>query len=208
MVIGITGSFGGGKSTVLKLFADRNWRIFDADKICHELYRQPDLSAALKAEFGAEIFTDAGELDRAALGKIVFAEDTALTRLNRLVMPMFDDKLTEFIARCRADNAAAAAEIPLLFEGDYQDRFDATLTVWSQPEIRRERLRKHRHFSAEEFARREARQLSADRKLELADFALINNGDAAELAAQLDELLDLWAAADEEGGNRRPITIQ
>ena len=198
MVIGITGSFGGGKSTVLKLFADRNWRIFDADKICHELYRRPDLAAQLKAEFGAEIFTAAGELDRAALGKIVFAENTALAKLDRLAMPYFEAQLTEFVARCRAENADAAAEIPLLFEGNYQDRFDATLTVWSKPAIRRERLRQYRHFSAEEFARREARQLSADRKLELADFALVNDGSAAELAWQLDELLRQWASAPGE----------
>lgn len=190
MILGITGAFGCGKSSVLAAFAARGWRTADADQICHGFYGPGDpLAAALTARWGRGILLESGEADRRKLAALVFADPAELEALTAMVYPLLSERLDDFISDCRRDNANAAIEIPLLYEADLAEKFDAVAAVWSAPEIRRERLRRKRNFSDEEIHRREARQLAADLKLERADYGLINNGTPEELSQQIDLLL-------------------
>ena len=190
MILGITGAFGCGKSSVLAAFAARGWRTADADQICHGVYGPGGpLAAALTARWGRGILLESGEADRRKLAALVFADPAELEALTAMVYPLLSERLDDFISDCRRDNANAAIEIPLLYEADLAEKFDAVAAVWSAPEIRRERLRRKRNFSDEEIHRREARQLAADLKLERADYGLINNGTPEELSQQIDLLL-------------------
>ena len=95
-------------------------------------------------------------------------------------------KMEEEIAQARQDHAHLLCEVPLLFECGTEKYFDKTAVVWCSRELRHERLCRFRNFTPEEIAGREARQWSAEKKLEAADVAFINNGGAEFLYRQID----------------------
>jgi len=192
MILGVTGAFGCGKSAVLAAFAARGWRTADADRICHELYADPEGEPARKfaARWGAEILTPEGAVDRRRLGDIVFSDKEELDYLTGVLYPELSRKLDELIAGCRRDGANGAFELPLLFEAGYEKKFDRIVAVWAAPAIRYARLRSQRNYSDEEIRRREVRQLMADVKMERADYALINNDGLQGLEMQLNRLIE------------------
>jgi len=198
MILGVTGAFGCGKSAVLAAFAARGWRTADADRICHELYADPEGEPARKfaARWGTEILTPEGAVDRRKLSEIVFADKEELDYLTGVLYPELSLKLDELIVGCRRDGADGAFELPLLFEAGYEKKFDRIVAVWAAPAIRYERLRGQRNYSDEEIRRREVRQLMADVKMERADYAIINNDGFGELEMQLDRLIQGLGATE------------
>ncbi len=193
MILGLTGAIGGGKSTALSAFAAAGAEVHDADRLCHEFYRDPDseLVRELANRWGNRIFTATGEVDRSRIGEIVFADQSELDFLTGLIYPELERRMTAAIAaaRRRPENMTVW-EVPLLFELGWERVFDATVGIWTEPALRHARLRT-RGLAAEEILRREARQWPAERKLERADYALINNGSAAYLQMQCVELLKI-----------------
>lgn len=191
MVLGVTGAFGCGKSAVIAAFAARGWRIADADRLCHELYADPEsgVTRTLASRWGAGILNPEGAVDRRKLGGIVFADRAELDFLTGVLYPELSRKLDSQIDACRRDGADGAFELPLLYEAGWETKFDRVAAVWATPAVRYARLRDRRNFSDEEIRGREARQLSADVKLERADYALINNGSLRELEAQMARLI-------------------
>lgn len=193
MILGITGAFGCGKSATLTTFSARGWHTFDADRLCHELYAEPGgvLAREFAARWGERVLTQEGTVDRHRLGAIVFSDETELNFLTSKLYPELSRKLDDRIASCRESGEDGAFELPLLFETGWEDKFDRIAAIWSAPEIRHTRLREQRNFSEEEIHLREARQFSADAKLERADFGLINNDGLAELERQIDRLIQI-----------------
>ena len=87
-VIGITGPVASGKSTLASLLAAKGFPLLDADKEAHALYVPgSELMRQIEGAFGSRVVTDDGELDRSALGKIVFSDASALEKLERIVHP-------------------------------------------------------------------------------------------------------------------------
>ena len=187
----MTGSIGCGKSTVLDLFRAASWRTADADAVCRGLYDDPDgdFAAACRKRWGDAFFTG-GRFDRKKIADVVFSRPEELRKLTELMYPHLTRELEAFAAAARKDGADAAVEVPLLYENGMEKHFDAVLTVWAPAELRHRRLREFRHFDDAEIRRREALQMDADEKLERADYALVNSGDAAELKAEFDILLE------------------
>lgn len=192
MILGITGSFGAGKSTVREEFSALGWHFFDADKVCHDIYASPagEFFNRITAIWGSEIIASDGGIDRKKLAEKVFGKPEELKKLTDLLYPELDRRLDSAIVACRQNNQNGAFEIPLLFEKDYTARFDAVLAVWSAAEIRHQRLKILRNFSDEEIIKREKQQLPSDEKLERADFALVNNGSRELLRKQILILTD------------------
>ena len=198
MILGLTGAFGGGKSTVLKYFAEKKWFVFDADAACHAIYEKAD--AALLTDisniFGPAAITADGGIDRKEIARQGFTDRTLLDKLTALIYPRLTSAMREAISGCRQKQIHAIFELPLLYEGGFENEFDAILAVWTSPEIRCERL-KQRNFTAEDMARRDAGQLDPALKLEKADFAVINNGSTELLRSQLDALVQKWQTYSE-----------
>ena len=192
MILGITGSFGAGKSTVREEFSRLGWHFFDADKVCHDIYASPagEFFSRITACWGKDIVSSDGSIDRRKLAEKVFGKPDELKKLTDILYPELDRRMDSEIAMCRNKGTNGAFEIPLLFEKNYTARFDAVLAVWGAAEIRHQRLKKLRHFSDEEIAKRESQQLPSDEKLERADFALVNNGSKELLRKQILILTD------------------
>ena len=90
-VIGLTGGIGSGKSTVARFLAEMGAEVVDLDKVGHEAIR-PGTTAweSIVAEFGRDVLTADGKIDRARLGKVVFGDKKTLKRLNAIVHPAID----------------------------------------------------------------------------------------------------------------------
>ena len=135
---------------------------------------------------GDSCFTPEGIIDRKALAARVFDSGKELEKLTAMLYPALFSRMENEIAAARRENRHMLCEVPLLFECGCGKYFDLTASVWSTRALRHERLRKYRGFTAEEIARREAKQWSAERKLEAADVAFINNGGPDFLSRQID----------------------
>lgn len=191
MILGLTGAIGCGKSTACRHFAERNWRLFDADQSCHELYADPEspLCGAIREEWGSECFGCDGKIDRKVLAQKVFSSQDEMAKLTSMLYPALFSLMEECISRARQDQVHLLCEVPLLFECGTEKYFDRTAAVWCSRELRHERLCRFRNFTPAEIAERERRQWSAEKKLEAADTVFINNGGAEFLYRQIDEFI-------------------
>jgi len=188
-LIGLTGGPGCGKSAVLKIFsAFQGWRTFDADCVCRELYEEKNsrIFSAFRQRWGAKVFLPDDSADRKAIAGIVFSDDAELQWLNSLMHPEIIARIESEIDGCACTDYIMI-DIPLLFETGYRKKLHAAVCVWSSPEVQAERLAS-RAWSPEHSAKRISSQFSADKKLELADFAIINNASLDSLKKQCEEL--------------------
>ncbi len=192
MILGLTGAFGGGKSTVLHYFEEKGWYTFDADAACHKLYDAaiPELIDKVKELFGNSAVRPDNTIDRGVIAQAAFAHPEKMKLLTGTLYPLLTKNMIDTIARCRSGKRHGIFELPLLYEGGFENHFDAVLALWTDPELRKLRLR-NRNYSADDMAKRDARQLPPEEKLERADFAVINNGSPEMLFEQLDKLIEL-----------------
>ena len=206
ILLGITGTIAAGKSTVTRMLRQRGVPCFDADSSGHEALDLPEVKRALLRIFGAEIFqapiagdiTDSPSLDlpavdRKQLAKAVFAShdpDRSRRRLEEIVHPVILADFHRFRqAQEQAGVPLAVLDAPLLFETGWNRLCDVVLCVDADEEIRAARA-KNRHWSREEFLRREKSQWPAARKRQAADFVLDNNFSRDRLAYGLNRVLE------------------
>ena len=186
--IGLTGSLGAGKSTVGQLFEQWGAARIDADLLAREAV-EPGTEglAGISRDFGPEVISPDGSLDRIALRGIVFADAEARARLEAIVHPAVDRLREQRMRQAQEDGfEVAVLEIPLLFEKDLRAEFDSVVTVDAPSSIRSARVVSSRGISPEEFLAMEAAQWPAGRKRTAADRVIWNPGDreALELDAR------------------------
>jgi len=142
LVIGLTGPIGCGKSTVGRLLADVGAQTIDADALARRV-TEPGTPALLeiRGRFGDAVFDATGELDRAALARLVFADPAALADLERIVHPhvrqLIEVELREAAA---AGLPVVAIEAIKLVEGGLAERCDEVWLIECAPATQRARL--------------------------------------------------------------------
>ena len=189
MNVGLTGGLGSGKSTVAALFGEHGAVIIDADVVAREVVRAGTPGfAAVVARFGPDVVGRDGELDRAALARIVFADGAALDELNAIVHPLVGSRSAE-LAAAVPPGAVVVHDIPLLAENGLADRFDTVVVVEADREIRLARLAERGLTRAEAEARMAA-QATDEKRRAIADEIVRNDGDLDSLARQVDRLWD------------------
>lgn len=189
MNVGLTGGLGSGKSTVAALFGEHGAVIIDADVVAREVVRAGTPGfAAVVARFGPGVVGPDGELDRAALARIVFADGAALDELNAIVHPLVGSRSAE-LAAAVPPGAVVVHDIPLLAENGLADRFDTVVVVEADREIRLARLAERGLTRAEAEARMAA-QATDEQRRAIADEIVRNDDDLDSLARQIDRLWD------------------
>jgi dephospho-CoA kinase len=187
--VGLTGGLGSGKSTVAALLGERGAVIIDADVVAREVVRAGTPGfAAIVARFGPGVVGPDGELKRAGLARIVFADSNALDDLNAIVHPLVGSRSAELVAAA-PPGAVVVHDIPLLAENGMADRFDAVVVVEADREIRLARLAERGLTRAEAEARMTA-QANDEQRRAIADEIVRNDGDLDSLARQIDRLWD------------------
>ncbi|MCY3832126.1 MAG: dephospho-CoA kinase [Chloroflexi bacterium] len=183
-LIGLTGNIAVGKSLVLEMLAGLGAGAIDADQVAHQIMRRGEAAYdEIVPAFGAGILDDAGEIRRAALGKIVFADPARLQALEGITHPAIRARIDRLI-RASASGVVVIEAIKLL-EGALKDVVDSVWVVDASPATQRRRLMSERGLSKSEAERRIALQNSQADKLRQADVIIRNDGPIAETRAQV-----------------------
>lgn len=186
--VGLTGGIGSGKSAVSALLAEHGAVVIDSDVLAHEVVAAgtPALAEIVSA-FGPDVVTAAGELDRAAMARLVFGDEVTRGRLEAIIHPRVRARAAE-IEREAAADAVVVHDVPLLVETGQAASFDVVLVVDAAPEVQVERLVEHRSMSPEEARARMAAQADREQRLAAADLVLSNDGSLAQLRAAVDQV--------------------
>ncbi|TGA85192.1 dephospho-CoA kinase [Streptomyces sp. MZ04] len=174
--VGLTGGIGAGKSEVSRLLVASGAVLIDADKIAREVVEPgtPGLAAVVEA-FGREILAPDGTLDRPKLGAIVFADAQKLSVLNSIVHPLVGARSAELEASA-ADDAVVVHDVPLLAENGLAPLYDLVVVVDASPETQLDRLVRLRGMREEDARARMAAQATREKRLEIADVVIDNDG--------------------------------
>lgn len=177
--VGLTGSIAVGKSTVCNIFRDLGCYVIDADRTAREVVAQgTDGLRQVVAAFGEDVLADDGELDRAKLGSIVFADESKRLKLNAIVHPLViaeqDRLLNEAAKAGKADIAIVDAAL-MIESGSYR-RFAKLIVVWCRPEIQLERLMRRDGLSQAAAEQRIAAQMTQEEKKRYADMLIDTSG--------------------------------
>lgn len=180
--VGLTGSIAVGKSYVCSVFRELGAFVVDADQIARDVVARgtPGLRSIIE-EFGDEVITSDGSLDRKKLAEIVFNDEEKRLRLNAIVHPLVineqDRILNEIAARDRS--AIVIVEAALMIESGGFRRFDRLIVVWCRPEIQIQRLMSRDGLTRNEAEKRIAAQMPQTEKMRYADF-LIDTSEGFE----------------------------
>ena len=178
----VTGPLACGKSAFVGMLSDFGAETVYSDEIVHDLLaNDPEAIAAITWRFGEGVRAEGGGIDRKALGREVFGDAEALQDLEDILHPRVREETER---RARASGADLfVAEIPLLFEGGGEERFDLTVAVTS-PEERRQAWAEERGMEEEQRRAIEDRQFSQEEKARRADVVVENDGDLDKLREQ------------------------
>ena len=178
-LIGLTGNIATGKSTVAKMLRDLGATVIDADALVHELQR-PGTPAyeAIVAAFGRSILNRAGEIDRPALGAIVFTDPARLRVLESILHPAVAIESQRRIEA--AATRVVVYEAIKLIEAGRAEMCDAIWVVTARPEVQLERLMRTRHLSEADARQRIDAQPPQAEKLQHATVVIDNSGDLDE----------------------------
>jgi len=188
--LGLTGGIASGKSTVAAMLRELGFDVLNADQLAHQLIEpgQPAYDEVFR-EFGPSILGEAGKIDRAKLGAIVFADPSKLARLNSIIHPRVKAIATQQLedwARL-GSRKAAFIEAALLVEASYEKILDGLVVSWCRPEQQLERL-KARGLSEEQARQRIAAQLPMAEKVRHATYLIDCSGSMEETQRQVREL--------------------
>ena len=197
--VALTGNVAAGKSSVAERWAGAGVPVVSADELARRAVApgSPGLARVVEA-FGTGVLAADGSLDRARMRDVVFRDEEARERLERIVHPVVWRLRAEWLEERRAEGATlVVSEIPLLFETGRERDFDAVVFVDAPEAVRVARVVEHRGVGGAAARRIAASQRPAERKRASSDFVLVNDGDLDALHGEADRVL---AALRERAG--------
>jgi len=173
--IGLTGGIASGKSSVAKMFTELGAVLVDTDQVAREVVTpgEPGL-AAVRAEFGPDILTREGSLDRGKLRSIVFADAPSRRRLEGILHPLIRQRTLQLLDA--AQGAYAIVAVPLLVETGFGSLVDRVLVVDCRPETQLQRLMQRDGLSEPEALAAIDAQVDRASRLAAADDVIDNDG--------------------------------
>jgi len=188
--VGLTGGVASGKSTVAAILAELGAVVIDADRLAREVVAPgTDGLARVVAEFGPQVLTEAGELDRATLGAVVFADEDARRRLEAIIHPLVHARGHELEAAAPPD-ALVVHDIPLLAESGRAETFDAVIVVDAPHEVQLDRMTSQRGWTPADAEARIAAQATREQRLAVATHVIENTGTLEDLRDRVTEVFE------------------
>lgn len=189
MKIGLTGSYGSGKTTVTEMFRTLGARIIDADVIAREIV-QPTMPAyhEIVAEFGNEVVQEDGQLNRRKIKEIIFVKPELRQKLNQIMHPRIREIELERLREWKTEPLVVLSA-PLLLENRLDQYVDKVIVVTVSPEKRIERLKKRDNVTEEEINRVLAAQMPEAEKIKRADFVIDNSGTLEETFKRVHQIV-------------------
>lgn len=177
MRLGITGSFGSGKTTVAGMFAGLGAGVIDADKITHALLQDAGVKQRIKNIFGAKVFFGS-RIDREKLGETVFKNKRLLDKLCGILHPRVIREIERISRRSKINGRPIIIDAPLLLEAGLGKKMDAVIVVYAPRKAQLRRLRE-KGYTYSQVCSRIRMQLPLREKLKSADY-VIDNGNGLE----------------------------
>ena len=200
--VGLTGSIAVGKSFVCEVFRELGAFVLDADQTAREVVApETDGLKLIVENFGAEVLLPSGELDRARLGAIVFADAAKRQLLNSIVHPLVIEAQNDWLTRReQADpHGIAVIDAALMIESGGYKRFAKLIVVWCAPAIQLERLVLRNNLTEKEALQRINAQMSQTEKKAHADFLIDTSGSFADTVRRTNEIYEQLKLLQKQG---------
>ena len=192
--IGITGGISTGKSTFCDCLREiiPAAKFFDADVAAHALPKLPEVKQEILGQFGSEVFSPEGDLNRAKLRAIVFTDAAKRRSLEQILHPRIRRQWMAQAERHRNSSDFFFADIPLLYETGGETLCERVVVVACSHKVQLERLVKRISLKGSEAEQMINSQMPLEEKIKRAEHVVWNNGDRATLMEQAKSLLVLW----------------
>ncbi|MBA2367771.1 MAG: dephospho-CoA kinase [Candidatus Protochlamydia sp.] len=189
--VAVTGGLSCGKSSVCRILKELGAYAVSADEIVHHLLSSDDniISQVIRL-LGKDILVDQ-KIDRSRVARLVFQDLEQMKELEQILHPaVYSEIKKQYQKQQEAEQPFPlfAAEVPLLFESNGENLFDASIAVLAQADICFKRFNKNEQFSRQEFDMRMSNQLTPLEKAIRADYAIMNNGTISTLKEPVREL--------------------
>ena len=198
-IIGLVGGIGSGKSTVAAELAKLGCAVIDADELGHLVLSTPAVREKVRARWSEKVFGEDGQVDRVALGRIVFSDADELAALTAMVHPGIDRRMGKQIAAAEADPSVPAIvlDAAVLFEAGW-DSVCSDLVFISAPRERRlARVSGQRNWTDRELLAREKAQIPLDNKAARCQYIVDNSSSVSRLSEQVRRIFtEVTTAAD------------
>jgi dephospho-CoA kinase len=186
--VGLTGGIASGKSAVSAILRELGAVVIDADELAREVVAKgtPGLAAVVE-EFGPELLTPDGDLDRPAMGALVFNDESARRRLEAIVHPLVFERIVDLETHA-PEGALVVHDIPLLAESGRADTFDAVIVVDAPAEVQVERMIRDRGWTEAEAQARIAAQATPEDRRAIATYLIDNTGTLEDLRREVERV--------------------
>lgn len=179
--IAIVGNIASGKSEVKNILLQKNYKILDTDEVTHKLLEN---NAEIITAFKDFDITENGQISRKKLGNIVFNNENMRHKLESILHPQIRAEIKEFFAQ-NSTEQTLFVEIPLLFEANMQNLFDDIVFIYTNDEIRLQRLIARNGYTKEYALKRMNAQISQDEKVKKSSIIIKNNSSIDELKSEI-----------------------
>jgi dephospho-CoA kinase len=192
--IGITGGISTGKSTFSDCLREivPSAKYFNADQAAHSLVELPEVKQQILGEFGKEVFSSIGDLNRARLRAIVFVNATKRRALEQILHPRIRRQWMAEAKKHHNSPEFFFADIPLLYETGGEKWCERVVVVACSRKVQLDRLSKRTPLKSSEAEQILNAQMALDEKIRRADHVVWNNGDRRTLMEQARKLVVLW----------------
>jgi dephospho-CoA kinase len=192
--IGITGGISTGKSTFCDCLREiiPAAKFFDADRAAQSLVELPEVKQEILGQFGREVFSPEGDLNRAKLRAIVFSSAAKRRSLEQILHPRIRRQWMAQAERHRNSPEFFFADIPLLYETGGETLCERVVVVACSHKVQLGRLVKRISMKGSDAERMINSQMPLEEKIKRADHVVWNNGDRATLMEQAKSLVAFW----------------
>jgi dephospho-CoA kinase len=192
--IGITGGISTGKSTFVECVREflPVATFFDADEAAHALLNRREVQKQIRREFGAQVFSTAGDLNRTKLRAIVFTDASKKRALERILHPRIRRQWRTEAKGHRNSPNFFFADIPLLYETGGESLCDRVVVVACSQKVQLARLRKRMSIRSADAKKMINSQMPLEEKISRANHVVWNNGDRTSIMEEARFLVALW----------------
>lgn len=205
LIGGLTGGIATGKSTVAAVFSRIGAAVVDADKIAHQtMAKEGAAYAAVTEAFGTAIVGATGEIDRKALGAVVFKDSLEKERLNHIVHPFVFAEIEHRLQQLQqiSYKGVVILDIPLLIETGRQTICDEVIVVYVPETLQLQRLMKRDGIKEAQARQRIRSQMPIEEKRRHATLLIDNSGSRVDTERQVEKL---YRNLLTKGPTRRPL---
>lgn len=188
-IVGITGLIGSGKSTLSSYIKTKGYKIVDADNISRDITKKDRIGyTKVVEEFGRDILSSNGEIDRAKLSNIVFNDKNALKKLNDTLHPLIFQEIDRQLDSYK-DEKILFLDAPLLFEAKLDKKCDEIILVVCDEEVQISRIQKRDNKDYDSAKKIIDSQIAKEFKIEKSDYIIDNNCEIERFYFKVDLIM-------------------